>query len=385
MELYKADPVGAASVHQPLLLKAQILGAVPALWRGGHKECAEPYGVPCSVVWSRHGPPARGGAALELPFRLQWPSPRATSESPGERLTFVAQTLGPGILEANDVPESVRRIVTATLRDTWFSEARMRTYSSNWCSHRMENLMLDLSANAQASAHRGLDPRPDPIPPPSWMDDLAIPLRARDTKCLLETVTTVLNDLWQAMRDMGLDINFSQGKTELLPVILGAGSRQARRELLCEAGAKHPVHLPMGHSVQLHVTETYVHLGAMLDSANNDMAAIRHRAALTRKMLGLLAARTGPAGELYRRAYMEMPRQLLRLVSGLSTQGLTDDDVCLVLGLGNAAEARQADLVRHLGWIFQEPSAALHQLWESDQEWANEAWAAVEQVAAASG
>ena len=35
-EAYLADPIGAASLHGPLVMKVQLRGVMPGLWRGGH-------------------------------------------------------------------------------------------------------------------------------------------------------------------------------------------------------------------------------------------------------------------------------------------------------------------------------------------------------------
>ena len=510
MELYKADPIGAASVHQPLLLKAQIQGVVPALWRGGHNAPIPKPGKPIQsadawraillcesslkgVCRAIRGPllagldkvrssaqgGSRPGAPLQVPMAFAQGHLRALHrdkssggilfvdgktafystlrqgllgeegsfdpaflngladavfEEVGEKLAFLSQTLGPGILAATDVPECVRRVVIATLRDTWFSvgvqeksifETRSGTSPGSpnadiqfqlvlaKVMHRVEVVLQELCEEVQTSHHARTPHNTTTVPPPSWMDDLAVPLRASNGPKLLEAASIVLRELWQEMKAMGLDINFSQGKTELLPVILGKGSRQARRDLLCESAAQHVVQLTPGQKVTLHITNKYVHLGALLDSTCDDAAAMRYRASLMREMLGpmkklcrnqhlpeplkrhllcsmpLARLRHGSgfwrttqrlSQQLYRRIYAEAPRRLLRPITGLSTQGLTDDDVYTVLQIASADEARHADQVRQIGWLFAEPDQRLHDLWMADPAWCSEAQGALTAV-----
>ena len=510
MELYKADPIGAASIHQPLLLKAQIQGVAPALWRGGHNAPIPKPGKPIQsadawraillcesslkgVCKALRGPllasldkvrssaqgGSRPGAPLQVPMAFAQGHLRtlhrerssggilfvdgktafystlrqgllgkegcldptflnsladAVFETPDEKLSFLAQTLGPGILAATDVPECVRRVVIATLRDTWFSvgvqeksffETRSGTSPGSpnadiqfqlvfaRVMQRVEDLLQELSEAAQTSLHVRSQHDAKAVPPPSWMDDLAVPLRAKDGPQLLAAVSTVLQALWQEMKAMGLDINFSQGKTELLPVIVGRGSRHARRELLCEAAAQHTVHLSPERKVALHITSKYVHLGALLDSAGDDSAAMRHRASLMREMIGpmkklcrnqhipehtkrqllcsmpLARLRHGSgfwrtlqaqSRQLYGRIYAEAPRRLLRPITGLSTHGLTDEDVFTVLQIASASEMRYADQVRQLGWLLAEPDSRLHGLWMADTAWTSEITTALQEV-----
>ncbi|OLP81785.1 Prostaglandin F synthase [Symbiodinium microadriaticum] len=434
MELYKADPIGAASVHQPLVMKAQIGGCVPALWRGGHNiaipkphkpiqtadawraillcesslkgvsrairgpllECLEkvrttaqggsrpgsPLQIPMAYAQGHLRALRRDGATGALLFvdgKSAFYSTlrqglfgregclstdyldtlaNALFDSPQERLHFITQAVGPGILAATDVPEPVRRLVTATLRDTWYSvgtsdkhffETRTGTSPGSpnadiqfqlvfaQVIHKMEALLAEMGAAAQATCHHSQGRNLADIPAPSWMDDLAIPLRAGDAPLLMDMVTKILQELWRSMKEIGLDINFSQGKTELLPVICGAGSRDARKQLLCERGAQHVVPLSHNSSVTLHITSQYVHLGTLLDSS--------------------------------------------RMITGISVQGLTDDEICQVLGIANPQEARMADLVRHYGWVIAAPDTKLRALWLADTEWFAEVDAAIAQVA----
>ena len=45
----------------------------------------------------------------------------AVFEEPSDRLHFMAAALGPGLLAENDVPEPVRRVLAASLKNAWYS------------------------------------------------------------------------------------------------------------------------------------------------------------------------------------------------------------------------------------------------------------------------
>ena len=508
-ELYRADPIGAAHLHQPLLLKSQLAGVLPGLWRGGRNvpipkpekplqsadswraillsecalkgickalrapllRCLEAIRTPAQGG-SRAGAPLQGpmaiaqahiralhrdkacggllmvdgrqafyattrqrllGKAGELPSALLHELADAIFEEPGDRLRFMTEALGPGLLSHATIPEEVRRVICASLRDTWFVIGAQQTYTFATRSgtapgspladilfqmtfaeamHKVEATMQEVATDV---ARRAAGPAAPFVPAPSWMDDLSVPLRAVDVLDLQRITCRVIQVLWKELRAIGVDINFSRGKTELLPVLHGAGSRKARQEWLCERGAQLLVALGADRSEVVHVTASYVHLGARIDGTNRDLASIRHRLQLTREMIRPLQRlfrnpfitpdekvhllRSMPLARLrhgsgfwrtdctqsrraYAAAYNELPRRMFRYVTGLSTQGLTDDDVCLILGLATAAEARAADLVRHAVWIFLEPLPVLHDMWRADHAWMHEVQQACQCVAA---
>ena len=502
-EAYLADPIGAASLHEPLVMKVQLRGVMPGLWRGGHatpipkpekplqsldgwrsilltessvkglqKALREPLlrcmkavktraqggslpGGPLQVpmAWAQghlqklHDDQVTGGIlyidgksafystvreslmghesghSLDLINQLA----EAVFEDATDRMAFVAAALGPSLLEQHEVPESLRRVIAASLKDTWYTVGRDQRHVFSTVTgtcpgspiadvafqvlfaeaiSRVEQILLELAQDAPGSSRDAITPAP------SWMDDLAVPLRTADGDALMAATARILRSVYVGMRRMGLDINLSRGKTELMPIFYGKGSRKAKQRWLIEEGAKLAVDLDPNRTVQVGMTGHYVHLGARLDVTGRDLQAVKYRAGLMREMIKPLRRllrspdlsegekidmiRSMPHARLrhgagcwrlatereyscYQAAYYEAPRRLFRLVTALATQGVTDNDVALVLGLPRALEMWHADVLRQLGWILQADQPCLQKLW-LDSAWGQLARKATQQI-----
>ena len=502
-ELYRADPIGAASLHCPLVMKVQLRGVMPGLWRGGHAtpipkpekplqsldgwrsilltECAvkglqkalrEPLlscmhavktqaqggsvpGGPLQVpmAWAQghlqrlHEQRVSGGIlyidgkaafystireglmghesghSIEFLNRLS----EAVFEDAEDRLTFMATALGPSLLERHDVPEALRRVIVASLKDTWYTVGRDRKHvfatRTGTCPgspiadvafqvlfaeaiDRVEQILRDFAHDSTRSTDG------EYTPAPSWMDDLAVPLRSTDGDALMELAASTLRAVFLGMRQMGLEINLSRGKTELMPIFYGKGSKQARQRWLIEEGAGLNVELAPNQHVRVGMTGHYIHLGARLDVSGRDSQTIRHRACLMREMIkplrrllrspdleesekiemivsmpharlrhgsGFWKLSTERERASFHAAYYEAPRRLFRLVTTLSTQGVSDEDVSLILGIPRAHEVRDADVLRQLGWVLAAQQPRLQGLW-LDSEWGKVARLATQQV-----
>ena len=244
------------------------------------------------------------------------------------------------------------------------------------------------------------------------MDDLAVPLQAADGNELMEVAARTLRAVHLGMRRMGLEINLSRGKTELMPIFHGKGSKQARHRWLIEEGASLRVELATGCQTRISMTGHYVHLGARLDVTGSDVRTVHYRACLMREMVKPLSrllrspeltesekvdmVTSMPHARLrhgsgcwqlatererarYQAAHYEAPRRLFRHITALSTQGASDEDVALILGIPRAQEARNADVLRQLGWILLARQPRLQQLW-MDSAWGPVAREAMGQV-----
>ena len=213
----------------------------------------------------------------------------------------MAAALGPGLLAENDVPEPVRRVLAASLKNAWYSiggdhKHIFRTGSGTSpgspiadvmfqvlfteAVRRIEHLLAELAGEAQESAGVTWTPTP------SWMDDLAVPLRAQDGDALMDITRMVVRAIHTGLRRIGVSLNLAHGKTELQPVFHGQGAKRARQHWLCETGAELTVALDDGQPVRVSMTtKQYVHLGALLDAGDSDVVAIQHRAKLMREMV----------------------------------------------------------------------------------------------------
>ncbi|OLQ04377.1 hypothetical protein AK812_SmicGene12529 [Symbiodinium microadriaticum] len=438
---YLADPIGAASLHEPLVMKVQLRGVmpggplqVPMAWAQGHLQKLHDDQVTGGILYI-DGKSAfystvreslmghESGHSLDLINQLA----EAVFEDATDRMAFVAAALGPSLLEQHEVPESLRRVIAASLKDTWYTVGRDQRHVFSTVTgtcpgspiadvafqvlfaeaiSRVEQILLELAQDAPGSSRDAITPAP------SWMDDLAVPLRTADGDALMAATARILRSVYVGMRRMGLDINLSRGKTELMPIFYGKGSRKAKQRWLIEEGAKLAVDLDPNRTVQVGMTGHYVHLGARLDVTGRDLQAVKYRAGLMREMIKPLRRllrspdlsegekidmiRSMPHARLrhgagcwrlatereyscYQAAYYEAPRRLFRLVTALATQGVTDNDVALVLGLPRALEMWHADVLRQLGWILQADQPCLQKLW-LDSAWGQLARKATQQI-----
>ena len=502
-ELYHADPVGAASTHCPIIMKAQLRGVMPGLWRGGHavpipklekplqsldgwrsilltesavkglqkalrdpllhcmhevKTCAQGGSVPrgplqVPMAWVQGHlrqlhEQRRTGGVLFIDGKAAFYSTvreklmghesghsidflnqvaEAVFEEAEDRLAFIAAAIGPSLLEQHAVPEALRRVIAASLKDTWYTTGQDRKHvfatRTGTCpgSPIADVAFQVLFAEVIASVEQALcdcareaqeDSSGEFTPAPSWMDDLAVPLQAADGDELMAVAARTLKAVHLGMRRMGLDINLSRGKTELMPVFHGKGSKQARHRWLIEEGASLSVELANGSQIRVGMTGHYVHLGARLDVTGGDDRTVHYRACLMREMVrplsrllrspeltepekvdmvtsmpharlrhgsGCWQLATARERARYQAAYYEAPRRLFRHITALSSQGATDEDVALILGIPRAQEARNADVLRQLGWIMSARQPRLQQLW-MDSAWGPLAREAMGQV-----
>ncbi|CAE7311217.1 unnamed protein product, partial [Symbiodinium microadriaticum] len=426
---YLADPIGAASLHEPLVMKVQLRGVMPGHLQKLHDDQVTGgilYIDGKSAFYSTVRESLMGhesGHSLDLINQLA----EAVFEDATDRMAFVAAALGPSLLEQHEVPESLRRVIAASLKDTWYTVGRDQRHVFSTVTgtcpgspiadvafqvlfaeaiSRVEQILLELAQDAPGSSRDAITPAP------SWMDDLAVPLRTADGDALMAATARILRSVYVGMRRMGLDINLSRGKTELMPIFYGKGSRKAKQRWLIEEGAKLAVDLDPNRTVQVGMTGHYVHLGARLDVTGRDLQAVKYRAGLMREMIKPLRRllrspdlsegekidmiRSMPHARLrhgagcwrlatereyscYQAAYYEAPRRLFRLVTALATQGVTDNDVALVLGLPRALEMWHADVLRQLGWILQADQPCLQKLW-LDSAWGQLARKATQQI-----
>ena len=344
---------------------------------------------------------------------------------PEDRLRFVAQTVGPGLLCQHNVPPAVRRVISAMLDNTWFSIAgdssahvfQTRTGTAPGspvadlefqiifagAMAQMEQRVQEVGRQAQFKAHQTTSAAQLlQVPHPSWMDDLAIPLVAPTPAAFISVAQVAIQELTVQLKPLGIRLNLDHGKTELLPFLRGPGSRQIRRLWLCERGAALTVDLPDHSAVTVGLTETYIHLGSTITSHADDGPDIARRAQLTREMIGplkrlyrnaeLLEAEkvlllksmpmkrfihgaglwsldTTAEKKKFTAAFYEAPRRLLRAITGMSVRGLTNRDVAMMLDIATAEETRHAEVLRAFAWMQDEGQDSLLALWRNNKSW----------------
>eukprot|EP00439_Symbiodinium_sp_Y106_P053387 s4522_g7.t1 len=172
------------------------------------------------------------------------------------------QTAGPGLLQRNDVPLPVRRVICSMLDSTWSAskEARGTAFLIREVApHRARPLRMWNSYKA----HQHL-------------------------AAVLEIARTAICEFTAELHQIGISLNTDAGKTDLVPIFQWPGSQQARQTWLCAYGAQLPVPLPTGGQIFLTMSDGYTHLGSVISACGSDLPDISRRAALAREMIGPL-------------------------------------------------------------------------------------------------
>ena len=242
------------------------------------------------------------------------------------------------------------------------------------------------------------------VPATSWMDDLAVPVRAAAPDDLLHNAGRTLQVIEAAISKIGVALNFGAGKSEILPILCGPGSRRAREDLLGRSGGTFAVQLREG-VVSVTLTRSYVHLGSVIDTTASDLPDIRRRAILARELsislkrllhnphlslaeksnflasmplarlrhgAGFWTLDTAKESHAFRSAYMEILRRAFRQVTGITSKGRSDYEVCCGLQLLQPEEARAVDVIRHAGWLLQDRSEVIQEFWLCQGAWRDE-------------
>ena len=353
---------------------------------------------------------------------IQWLA-ETCFEDESSRLRFAAAITAPGLLSSSGTPEVIRRLIISNLDRSWFATGPAGTHV--FATHsgtvpgapladvlfqevfttalvQLRGRMADAGVLATFHTKGGASFE---IPSPSWMDDLSIPVVASSASRVVPNAQTIIAAVATELRDIGISMNLCAGKTELVPIFAGHNSRTERRKWLTNSPASFPVVLGDGSSVQVHFASTYVHLGAVVDASGGDTEDIHRRRLLARELLkpqmriyrnphlsqqekceiliaGPLARLRHGAGlwdfkkasdrALWAAGYMEILRRCFRQITGISSKGIPDEDICSGLGMLTAAETRQVDILRHAGWLLAEPSEAIAAFWFSDGLWKEE-------------
>ena len=121
----------------------------------------------------------------------------------------------------------------------------------------------------------------------SFVDDVAVAIHAETLTEVEGLIKLVVESFHAAARARGLEVNFSQGKTEVLWDILGKGSK-ALKERLHDSGQwlswqqeEDTFHLRVSHS--------YKHLGSWMQTGGYHQREIAQRASLAMQSWGCLA------------------------------------------------------------------------------------------------
>ena len=145
------------------------------------------------------------------------------------------------------------------------------------------------------------------VVPFTYMDDLAIPLEAKDCSQLLDSVGKAADSFSVIARSVGLQPDFDAGKTEAAVLLRGPGSRMATRWLASrEQGDDRVPTVPIADGTQLRVVRMYKYLGAKLTTPGG-LACAQEVAARADSA----KAATGAVGSLLARKCLPVKSRML--------------------------------------------------------------------------
>jgi len=138
----------------------------------------------------------------------------------------------------------------------------------------------------------------------AFVDDCAVMLHAPNNAQLQQAVWGVLQAFINAARKRGLELNWGEGKTELLWAPSGPGSKVIKQQLARDGACLHG--MLDGAACQLRVVSAYKHLGTWLQTGSHHAREVRARISAARSGWGSLLE------SFYRRK--EVPSAMKRLV-----------------------------------------------------------------------
>ena len=319
---------------------------------------------------------------------------------------------GPSILPASDTPKILRRFVAATLQGTCFTmepqtNGVWATRTGTCPATPLADLFFQgVFAHALAEIEALVNQSEIQVEPPvvtnlpsqicapaaTWLDDLAVLLRAPCAYQLIPQVRTLIMHVEKAISAVGIDTNFAPQKTEVMIAFYGAGSQSLRTKWLCDECPKLEVELHSGTVAVVSLTDQYIHLGSVAHYSGCDYLDVQRRRTLAqvafepvkrllrnpylaseeklrivlrmpmRKFLfgaGAWALATAQEHKTYEATYMSLLRQSCWVVAGLSGAGLTNVQVCSLLGVLEPADALAVERARYLCQALQKDQGYL--------------------------
>ena len=338
------------------------------------------------------------------------------------RAKMMSFLYGPSVLQECQVPDAIRRFVMATLTLTGFSmDGKSDLSYQSQCgtcpgapladilfqavflrSLRELRVMLRASG-AQATIEDPVTCEMHAACSPTWVDDVAIVVSVLQPMHLIENVTVVVQHGYAALELVGVKTNFSPGKTEILAVFNGPGSRAQRAKWLSDDKPVVPVQLPDGSFVEVLLAESYLHLGNLVHHRGSDLFDIKRRRMLSQivfkplkakllnnphltlaekkilvhslvetKLLagaGAWALRSDAELKAYVAGYHGHWRQCCKPMLGVTSAGLVDEQVCTLLGVATAHEVIRVARVRFLLQTLREVTPYLLSMLARDTWW----------------
>ncbi|CAE7501064.1 unnamed protein product [Symbiodinium natans] len=345
---------------------------------------------------------------------------------PDKQRELAAALVGPGLLA--DAPPALVNYVKGTLTNAWFTTAAdasilMSTATGTSPGAPLADALFQvifttvLDGLRSRLSNAGLDVLADDgssAPHPTWADDVAVPLLSDRADEVPSAVQQAAVTAHEEMSKVGLHMNFDRGKSEAMLILRGPGSRRLRQRLLSPKKPFLPVTLQNGVQVQLALTQSYVHLGGLVTDDGKYMQDIDRRHALAaanfnafrRAILYNSALTVIDKGQLFhclvltrymhgmgqwildKRAMARLRshvygwyRKMTRPLTGFSSRGLTDAEVCALTGLFPVEVHVTAARAMQLHTIATQGPGYLWSILQAAPEWLDAALNALREAA----
>ena len=315
--------------------------------------------------------------------------------------------IGPTVLQTGGVEPAVQAYMQASLRNTFYqtdteSETVYRTLAGTVPGAPLADVLFQLAmtrfhsrvrvalaeANLQVQVRHPCTGAPLYSSVPAWVDDIAVPVEALQAQELIPKVVIAMGIVEEALRCIGVEVNFSRGKTEVLVVWRGENAKKLRQHWCIECCGRVEIPRRGKPSAWLHLVDRYVHLGSLMCSSGHVVADIRHRAAIARSSFkavrdrllrnpclelaekirlvvqGPVASflhgagtwvmtngRKGQAFKAFNGVLSGFMRSSLRPLLGWNPRGLTDVEVCLLLRVLCPSLTLVVARLRHLAGV----------------------------------
>ncbi|OLQ10081.1 hypothetical protein AK812_SmicGene6223 [Symbiodinium microadriaticum] len=335
-----------------------------------------------------------------------------------------------GLIQALQLPEPLVRYLESQLGTTWFAmEAPAHTPYVSGSGTAPGSPIADLLFSfvyarflrhaeelLLAEGHYvALCAESDPFLMPTWADDTAVLIGPAPPSHLTTSLQRVADIVVRGLSGAGLDPNFGPGKTEAVVHFEGAGSRDAKRQLLCRSEPGTQFHSPTCAEQHLRLVPTYVHLGTVVAHNLSEEPNLLHRAQLLQQIFQPLRMRLLYNGDLTKAEKVRLleerifprflfgaglwtpcnsrehdmavdplhraMRQAFRPILGISSTGFSNQEVAAALGLPTAedclTQARATTLLHMLRTCSTEVWSGLLM----DGHWYQLAWNALRKVA----
>ena len=136
-----------------------------------------------------------------------------------------------------------------------------------------------IQSPSQYAANTGLLPVMDS----TWMDDLSLMVMSTSAAALPATTATAVRALVDQCLSRGLVPNFARGKTEVMTVPQGPGSRAVRAQAFRDADPCLQIHSTRGGTISVRLVTQYRHLGGLVHHTGEALREARHRIGLAQE------------------------------------------------------------------------------------------------------